>query len=119
MWILQCIHIITYSYIIGSNMAPCRDDQFILYYHTDPYILKIMALSYFQSPNYFVSQGFIRATLLYLINKHLPGPNIHHYTKFFRRMVGHDSWEYYNSLTQNCMSINVLNHHITTTFPAA
>ena len=74
--------------------------------------------NYFRSPDYLVVQGWITAMLLYPTNIHFAEPNVHHYTKFFLRVVGYD-------LTGNtivpCHRIVAVfdsaHHLVTTTFP--
>ena len=46
--------------------------------------------SYFKNSNCLVVQGWNRAIILQPTNKELARPNVHHYFKFFSRMVGYD-----------------------------
>ena len=46
--------------------------------------------TYFKNVDYLISQGEIRATLIYPTKIEIGGPNIHLYSKFFPGLAGYD-----------------------------
>ena len=89
-----CCHFSYMECITDSYMALHIDDQHILYYHMHMHRSNMMGCSYFQSPDFVVVKGWIRALFLYQIVIQLTGPNIHYFTEFCHGVVGYDIVRY-------------------------
>ena len=112
---LYYLHI--FEYLTGNNMALYINDNHILWHHMDAFRLTMLECSYFISPDYLVSDRWIRVMLLFLTTTIVVGPNLYLFIKFLPRVIEYFPCRVYVVACHHIVAVlDVINCFIVTAF---